>query len=209
MQSSLVIDHDRAWEIFQQAGAILRDDHFVYTSGRHGTIYVNKDAVYPHTELVCELCGMLAAAFDETPVDVICGPALGGVILSQWTANHLDVSGVYAEQVQRDGSRLELRRGYDALVRAKRVGVVEDVLTTGGSLRETTAAVRRAGGQLVGAAALVNRGSVTADDVEAPFLESLLDITAESWEAAACPMCAAGLPVNRQIGKGMNFHSST
>ncbi len=192
----------RALAILSGCGALLTDVHVVYTSGRHGAAYVNKDAVYPHTALVSELCGLLAAAYQDDDVEVVAGPALGGVILSQWTAHHLGALAVYAE---RTPGGLALRRGYDSLVAGRRVLVVEDVLTTGGSLAETVDAVRSAGGEVVGAAALVNRGGVTAGGVGAPRLEGLVTLGLESWDAAACPLCRDGVAVTTAVGKGAEF----
>ncbi len=196
-------------ELLQRHAAILRDTHVVYTSGRHGNAYVNKDAIYPHTEAVSLLCASMAARFAGDEVDVVAGPTLGGVILAQWVAHHLSLRGrevlsVYAEKGTAGG--FELRRGYDALVAGKRVLVVEDVLTTGGSLKEVITAIRAGGGTVIGASALCNRGGVTAAQVgNPPVLHSLVDVNLESWDAATCPLCAAGVPINASVGKGAEF----
>lgn len=193
----------RAAAILAESGAILRDTHVVYTSGRHGSAYVNKDAVYPHTDRVAELCVLLADLARPYRPEVVCGPALGGIILAQWTAHHLGVLSVYAEKAE--GGGLALRRGYDALVRGRRVVAVEDVLNTGGSLRHAVRAVRAAGGDVVAAVALVNRGGVTPADVEAPALHALVDVALEAWDADACPLCRDGVPVDTAVGKGAAF----
>jgi len=98
-----------------------------------------------------------------------------------------------------------LRRGYDGIVRDRRVLVVEDVVNTGGSLRETVRAVRAAGGIVVAAVALVNRGGMRASDVEVPALHALMDLALDAWDAEACPLCRAGVPVNATVGKGREF----
>lgn len=192
----------RAREILAECGAVLTGTHVVYTSGKHGSAYVNKDAVYPHTDRVAELCVLLADLARPYRPDVVCGPALGGIILSQWTAHHLGVLGVYAEKAE---GGLALRRGYDRLVAGKRVVVVEDVVNTGGSLLEAVRAVRAAGGEVVAAIALVNRGGVPATAVEAPALHALLDVQLDAWDEAACPLCRDGVPVNTDVGKGREF----
>lgn len=198
----------RTQAILASCDAVRTDGHFVYTSGRHGSAYVNKDAVYPHTALVSELCAMFADLFADAAVDVVCGPALGGIILSQWTAHHLgsatgrDVLGVYAEKVP-DG--LELRRGYDALVAGARVAVVEDVVNTGGSIAQAVGAVRAAGGDVVAAACLVNRGGVTAADVDVPVLHPLVALEFTTYAADDCPLCADGVAVDTTVGKGAAF----
>lgn len=164
---------------------------------------MNKDAVYPYTERVAELCGLMAEAVREHEPDVACGPAMGGIILSQWTAHHLGCLAVYAEKAPEGG--LVLRRGYDAVVRGRRVLVVEDILNTGGSLRETVVAVRAAGGVVVAAAALCNRGGVTAQEAGVPALVALVELTLDSWEASACPLCRDRVPINTDVGKGREF----
>ncbi len=193
----------RAAALLEESGAVIRDSHIVYTSGRHGSAYVNKDAVYPHTARVAELCALLADAARALRPEVVCGPALGGIILSQWTAHHLGVFGVYAEK-DADGG-LVLRRGYDRVVAGRRVLVVEDIVNTGGSVRAAVRAVRAAGGEVVAVAALVNRGGVPAAAIEAPVLVALLDLSLDSWDAAECPLCRDGVPVNTAVGKGREF----
>lgn len=189
---------ERALQLFEEAGAIRSGGHFVYTSGRHGSTYVNKDAVYPDTERISELCSLLADAVAGFRPEVVCGPAVAGIIVAQWTGHHLGVPAVYADKV--DGG-LVLARGYDALVRDKRVVVVEDVVTTGGSLAKAVGAVQAAGGTVVAAAALVNRGGVSADDVDAPVLVSLLELDFASSPAGECELCAAGVPIDTGLGK--------
>jgi orotate phosphoribosyltransferase len=121
--------------ILQAHGALIVDSHIVYTSGKHGSAYVNKDAIYPYTESVSRLCEAIADHFRGSAIDVVAAPAIGGVILSQWVAHHLqarrcDAIAVYAEK-SADGT-FEFRRGYDRLLAGRRVLVVEDILTTGG-----------------------------------------------------------------------------
>lgn len=193
----------RARAILAEARAIITGSHVVYTSGKHGSAYVNKDAVYPNTARVAELCRYLADATAATRPDVVCGPAMGGIILAQWTGHHLGLPAVYAEKAPDGG--MALRRGYDALVAGKRVLVVEDILNTGGSVKDAVAAVRAAGGEVVAVAALVNRGGVTAADIGVPTLVALLDVALDAWDAAACPLCREGVPVNTQVGKGRDF----
>jgi orotate phosphoribosyltransferase len=198
---------ERAAAILEESGAIVTGSHVVYTSGRHGSAYVNKDAVYPHTERVAELCRLLADTVAGHAIDVVCGPAMGGIILAQWTGHHLGRPAVYAEKAAEGG--MVLRRGYDKAVAGRRILLVEDVLNTGGSLRETVRAVEAAGGRVVVAAALVNRGGVTPADVGAPALVSLLALPLDSWTAAECPLCRAGVPVNTDVGKGREFLRAT
>jgi orotate phosphoribosyltransferase len=203
------MDRREALEILEQHKAILTGTHVVYTSGRHGSAYVNKDAVYPHTAAIASLCGAMADAFAHAGVEVVVGPTVGGVILAQWVAHRLSARGpevlaVYAEKAAAGG--FELKRGHDAIVRGRKVLVVEDVLTTGGSLAHVIETVRAAGGEVVGAAALCNRGGITAAQVgNPPELFSLVEVSLDSWDESECPMCRDGVPVNVSVGKGADF----
>src|SRR3990167_9525772 len=150
-------------QVLGKVGAVIADSHIVYTSGKHGTAYVNKDAIYPHTAETSSLCRAIAERFADDNVQVVIGPAIGGVILSQWTAHHLtemnghEVLGVYAEKSE-GGDNFVIKRGYDKLIAGKNVLVVEDVLTTGGSVRKVIEAVRALGGNVIGLGALCDRG---------------------------------------------------
>ncbi len=199
------------WDVLSKRNAVILDQHVVYTSGLHGTTYINKDAIYPDTELTSQLCRQLAEHFLKDRVDCVIAPAVGGVILSQWTAYHLtklsgkEVLGLYAEKTE-DGKSFVIKRGYDILARSKRVLVVEDVLTTGGSVRKVVDAVRKLPAEVIGVGALCNRGQLTRHSLnDVPDLVSLIDLNLETWEAGHCPLCKNGVPINTQVGKGREF----
>lgn len=194
-----------------QVGSVITGSHIVYTSGRHGSAYVNKDAIYPHTRETQELCRALAMKFRGDDVEVVIAPAIGGVILTQWTAHLLaemirrEVLAVYAEKAE-GGDSFVIKRGYDKLVAGKRVLVVEDVLTTGGSVKKVIEAVRAAGGNVVGLGVLCNRGGITPQDVaDVPVLHALTNVKLDSWSEAECPLCAQGVPISTDVGKGREF----
>src|SRR5262249_11308456 len=152
----------------RESGALLEDDHFVYVSGDHGSGWIDKDAIYPHTDRIERLCRDLAVGLKDWGVEVVCGPATGGLIVAQWIAPGLGVLSLFTEhdEARAPGAlrgRFILRRGYDRVVAGKRVLVVDDIVNTGLSLRETAEAVRGAGGLVAGAACLVSRGNVGAD----------------------------------------------
>lgn len=197
----------RVREILADCGALITDDHFVYTSGLHGPAYVNKDALYPNTSVVREVCGLMAESVAQLEPDVVCGPALGAIILSQWTAHRLSeisakrVLSVYAEKTE-DGDGLVLRRGYDDLVRDRDVVVVEDIVNTGLSIRRAIGAVREGGGRVVAATALVDRGGLEAASLGVDVYVPLSRIQLVTYSAQDCPLCQAGVPVNTRLGKG-------
>lgn len=215
-------------QILSKVGAVITDSHVVYTSGKHGSAYVNKDAIYPHTAETSYLCAMIAKQFVNDNVEVVIAPAIGGVILSQWTAHHLterdwvrrQVFGVYAEKEtvavpdpEGKGSRcytetgnFSIKRGYDKLIAGKNILVVEDILTTGGSARKVIEAVRAIGGNVVGLGVLCNRGGITPQDVaNVPKLISLVDVKLEAWDEEDCPLCKQSVPINTDVGKGREF----
>jgi orotate phosphoribosyltransferase len=199
-----------ALEVFERVGAVITNSHFAYTSGRHGSTYVNKDALYPHTRETAELCARIAAHFAGAQAEVVAGPAIGGVILAQWVAHHCPplpgdrrALAIFAEE-QGDAppSARVFRRGYADMIPGRRVLVVEDVLTTGGSARKVVDAVRALGGEVVGLGALCNRGGVQPGDLGVPELFALLTLALESWDAGECPLCRQGVPLNTRVGKG-------
>ncbi len=192
--------------------ALITDSHLVYTSGRHGSSYVNKDALYPHTRATSMVCAQIASHFALADVAVVAGPTIGGVIMAQWVAYHLEqqtgrtVLAVYAEEEGSGAERQRVfRRGYAAGLPGQRVLVVEDVLTTGGSARQVITAVAAQGGQVVGLGALCNRGGLSAEALGVPDLFALIAVPLESWDAAECPLCKAGVPINTRVGKGAAF----
>lgn len=201
-------------DIFTDTHALIEGSHFVYTSGRHGSAYFNKDAIYPHTDKIADLCYELVSNLIQKEkvfdVDVVIGPALGGIILSQWAAYHLgqirmrDVLAVYAEKDE--SGAFVIKRGYDELIKGKKVLLVEDVLTTGGSVKKVVEAVRSLDGQILGVGALCNRGKVTAADIgDVPVLLSLINIQMKAWASEECPLCKQNVPINTDVGKGRQF----
>lgn len=204
------MDEQGVLRVLRTVGAVITDSHIVYTSGKHGSAYVNKDAIYPHTETTSHLCAALAERFWNDEPAVVIAPAIGGVILSQWTAWHLtqmnsvEVLGVYAEKS--DDGKFVIRRGYDKLIKHQRVLVVEDVLTTGGSAKKVVEAVRAIGGEVIGLGALCNRGGIGPEDVAGvPRLEALVDIKLNAWDEADCPLCEQRVPINTDVGKGREY----
>jgi orotate phosphoribosyltransferase len=141
----------------------------------------------------------------------VIAPAIGGVILSQWVAYYLtgisshEVLGVYAEKSP-DGDGFVIKRGYDKLIAEKKVLVVEDILTTGGSARKVIEAVRALSGEVIGLGVLCNRGGITPTDVaNPPRLFALANITLETFDPDNCPLCRQGVPINTDVGKGREF----
>ena len=200
--------------ILKNVKAIITDTHVVYTSGKHGSVYINKDALYPHTKEAAKVGKLFAEKYQDSGVEVVVAPALGGIILSQWTAYYLseltgrEVLGVYTEK---DADKNQVfTRGYGSLVKGKKVLVIEDLTTTGGSVKKVVDTVRAAGGEVIGVCTMVNRDPehVTSETIGAP-LDQLGIFKAEAWDEAECELCKKGVPVNTEIGHGKKFISKT
>lgn len=196
-------------DILTKVGA-FRAGHFVLTSGRHSDSYILKDALYAHPNETSALCRSIAERFADKNVGAVIGPAIGAAILSQWVAYHLadmrgdDVYGVYADKDGEGG--FLIKRGYDGVIAGKNVLVVEDLTTTGGSIKKVVEAARKVGANVVGAVVICNRGDVTAKDVgDPPEFVTLVPVHLESWNESECELCKAGIPVNTDVGHGREF----
>lgn len=203
------MSNEGTMEVFREASALLTG-HFVLNSGRHADHYINKDALLARPRLTHELCAKLASHFAGDDIDIVVAPAMGGIALAQHIGMTLsairgdDVFAVYAEKGGSGG--FVLRRGYDKIVADyPNTLVVEDVMTTGKSVREVITAVERAGGQVKGVGVLWNRGNVTAGDLWVEKLISLCDVQFDSWPEEECPLCKQGVSINIDVGHGANF----
>jgi orotate phosphoribosyltransferase len=172
-------------EIYKKTGALLTG-HFLLSSGLHSEQYLQSALVLQQPEAATKLCAALADRFLDIKIDAVIAPALGGILVAHETARALGVRGIFAE---RQSGELMLRRGF-SLRAGERVLVVEDVITTGKSTKETMEVVKKAGGLVVAAGALVDRSGGKADfGVPARFLVML---SVPTYAADACPLCKAG-----------------
>ncbi|HET9613565.1 MAG TPA: phosphoribosyltransferase family protein [Candidatus Limnocylindrales bacterium] len=194
----------RTEELFRSSGA-LRDGHFLLKSGRHGDAYVEKFAVLSDPGATSELCGFWAAPLRDPDgsarVDLVAGPTTGGVILAFETGRQLGVRAIFAEEVRTaDGAtRREFRRGF-RIARGERVLLVDDILTTGGSLLAMLPAVEAMGGEIIECAVLVDRSGRGTATLTSPTtgrtypLRSLWQLDLPTFEPgpSTCPRCADG-----------------
>jgi orotate phosphoribosyltransferase len=180
--------------IFEKAGAILKG-HFLLTSGLHSPVYWEKFKVLqspPHTE---KLCRMIADHFRDQKIDVVAGPTTGGIILAFETARQLGVRGIFAEKTGE--KERTFKRGFN-IEPGERVLIVDDVLTTGGSIRQTMAAVKRLGGEIIGIGVMVDR-STEEIDFGVPFF-SCHRTQVVTYSPDNCPLCKAGVPLVKPGG---------
>lgn len=179
---------DEVLGLFRRSGALL-DGHFRLSSGLHSTGYLQCALVLQHPWHAETLGRAIAVRTRQLQPTVVLSPALGGVIIGHEVGRALGVRAVFAER--QDGA-LTLRRGF-TLAEIDRVIVIEDVLTTGGSTRETMQAAKAAGGKVVGVAAIVDRSGGRAR-FDVPF-DALLDVDLPAYQPDACPLCAQSVPV--------------
>ena len=175
-------------DLFRQSGALL-EGHFRLSSGLHSDRYLQSALVLQHPDFAEQLGRALAARLEHLQPTAILSPALGGIVIGQEVGRAMQLRALFAER--QDGT-LMLRRGF-TLSPGDRVVVVEDVITTGGSTRETIAVAEAAGATVLGAAAIVDRGSNPAR-INLP-LQALVRMEVPAYPPESCPMCAKGMPV--------------
>lgn len=182
--------------IFEQTGALL-EGHFQLTSGLHSSRYLQCALVLQYPEHAEFVGRALAAKFSDDRVDAVVAPAIGGIIMAHETARAIGVRALFTE---RESGVMTLRRGF-RLTRGERVLVVEDVVTTGGSTRETIEAVINADGVVIGAGSMVDRSGGTVD--VGVRWQSLLTLEVAAYDPSECPLCKEGVPPIKPGSRGL------
>lgn len=184
------MDQSDLVKLLVEKGAILHG-HFQFSSGRHGDTYVEKFRILQWPDVTAKLCEQLAAHF-QRGVNLVAGPTTGGVVLSFEMARQLGIRSIIAEKGDKIGVR-EFKRGFE-IGPGDLVLVIDDVLTTGGSIREVINAVEERGATVVGVAVLIDRTGGRATFFGILFAAAItLDIV--SWAPADCPLCVEGVPI--------------
>jgi orotate phosphoribosyltransferase len=178
--------------VLREAGA-LKEGHFLLSSGLHSDQYVEKFDLLRNPRATERACRAIADRFRQESIDVVVGPTTGGIILAFEVGRQLGCLAAYAERKSGGSTGREFRRG-TTFSSGQRVLVVDDILTTGGSVRETLAALQSQPVEIVAISVLVDRsgGKVTFDDLP---LVPLATLDVKTWKAGDCPMCAAGKPL--------------
>ncbi len=182
------MNRDALLDLFRRCSALL-EGHFRLSSGLHSPGYLQCALVLQHPQHAAALGSALADRLRELRPTTVLSPALGGLIIGHEVARALGARAIFAE---REDGVLRLRRGF-SIADAERVIVVEDVVTTGGSTRETMQVARASGAQVVAAAAVVDRSGGTAK-LDVP-LHALLELSLPTYDPNACPLCAEGVPI--------------
>ncbi len=189
-------------KVFEDVQALL-SGHFLLSSGNHSNRYLQCALVTQYPKIAAQLSDALAQAFLAQNVEVVLGPAVGGIVIAQEVAQALSRAGntkVRALFCERVEGKFALRRGF-ALKPGERVLAVEDVITTGGSVKEAIALAKEAGAQVIGVGSFIDR-SATPPDLGAP-LTSLLKVKAEIWTPDVCPLCKEGSPAVKPGSRGL------
>ena len=184
---------DNITKLFKDSGVIM-EGHFLLTSGLHSPVYWEKFRILQYPSYTEILCRMIAERFKNETMQWVAGPTMGGVILAYEVARMLGVRGVYAEK---DGNERVFKRGFP-ITEGDRVLIVDDIVTTGGSIIEVIKAVQKCGGIPVGAGVLVDRASGNIN-IGIPFY-SCLNTKTITYQPSECPLCSAGISLVRLGG---------
>lgn len=197
--------------LLQKSNSIF-NGHFVFTSGKHAPRYIDKMVLFAHPIYVSKMAKIFADKYKSFHIDVVVAPAMGGIILSTWTAYYLskltsrDVMGIYTEKTP-DKQQI-FTRGFDKYVKGKNVLIVEDNVTTGGSVKKVVAAVKRAGGKVIEVCAMTNINtnpkSITDKTIGAKF-SYLIELPVSLYDEIDCPLCKDNIPVDTTHGHGKKF----
>lgn len=179
-------------DLLVEAGA-LKEGHFLLASGRHSNRYIEKFDLLRNPGATERVCRGFVDRFSGEGIDVVVGPTTGGILLAFEVARQMGVSSAYAERNADGSAGREIRRG-TTFSPGQRVLVVDDILTSGGSVRETLAALEPHPVEVLGIGVLVDRsgGNVRFGDVP---LQALATLEVETWAALDCPLCQAGVPL--------------
>lgn len=181
-----MLTQERITEILKEAGVLL-EGHFLLTSGRHSNRYLQCAKIFRNTKYSEELCGELAKLFKDDNIELVIGPAMGAVQMAYEVSRHIGCENFFTERDE--SGKMCLRRGFE-IQPGQRVLVVEDVVTTGGSVKEVMELVRQADGIVAGVGSVVDRtgGKI---DFGVPF-KAVYSADVTSWTAEECPICKAG-----------------
>ena len=179
------MEREKVLEILKEAEVLL-EGHFLLTSGKHSNRYLQCAKIFKDTKYSEVLCKDLAEKFKDKNVDLVVGPAMGAVIMSYEVSRHLDVPNFFTE---RENGEMALRRGFE-VKKGQRILVVEDVITTGGSVKEVIKLLTEMGGEVIGVGSIVDRSNGAAE-FGVPF-ESVIKIEVEAYEPDNCPLCKEG-----------------
>lgn len=185
----MALNEQEVLEILKETGA-LQEGHFRLSSGLHSGNYVQCSQLLKFPKVAEKICSALAEKFQDDHIEMVVGPAIGGILVAYEVARALDVPGIFAE---RENGQMTLRRGFH-VEPGQRVAVIEDVLTTGGSAQEVVELLQSLGANVVTAGSIIDRTAGNTLKLKVPY-QSLIALTFETYTEDQCPLCQAGLPI--------------
>ena len=187
--------------LLQNTDAML-EGHFLLTSGRHSDVYIEKFRILEDPNALDEVCRAMAEIVMDENVELVLGAAIGGILIAGGVGRHLSVRHIFSERVK---GKMELRRGF-SITKGQRVVIVEDIITTGGSVVELIQLAKEQGAEIVQVVNLVHR-SAGEVDFGVPST-ALLTIPSESWEPKDCPLCKQGVPITERGRTGKKMETA-
>ena len=181
-------------KLLEESGAI-QHGHFLLSSGKHSDRYVEKFHLFRNPAVTSRICEGFAERFRDLGADTVVGPTTGGILLAFEVARQLGIAAAYAERASEGSLAREFRRG-TTFAPGVRVVVVDDILTTGGSVRETVVALEALGVDIAAIGVLVDRSGGTVQFGDYP-LYSLVSMSVDAWPADACPLCREGVMLTK------------
>lgn len=202
-----MMSSERILQLFLESGAVV-EGHFVFASWKHSDVYFAKGKLFDDPEKLEILAREMAFHFIAAPPDVLVSPQKNGVKIGRRaTAILNEIIGGNVQFVPAEKGPNEtffIEKEFHPVIGGKRVGLVEDVLTTGGSVAKVAREVWALGGILTELVALVNRGNVTAETVGVPKLTSMAEVAANQWDEP-CHLCQQNVPINEELGRGKEY----
>jgi orotate phosphoribosyltransferase len=191
------MEHARALELLKSTGALL-EGHFLLTSGNHSDTYIQCAQLLSRPDKAIAFMKDIADHFADAELDTVVAPAVGGILVSYEVGRLLNKRALFLEREQ---GAMTLRRGF-SIERGERLLVVEDVITTGGSVLEVGDAIRDAGGEIIGFASIVNRSNGRFSP-EAPYY-CCIEMDVPIYSTRDCPLCRQGMPVVKPGSRGLS-----
>ena len=186
--------------LLKETGAMLKG-HFLLTSGRHSDVYFEKFRILENPNVLDDVCREMAEIVKNDNVDIVLGAAIGGILISGGVGKHLGVKHIFSERVK---GKMELCRGF-SISRGQKIVIVEDIITTGGSVVELIELVEAQGADIIHVVNLVDRGS-GGYNFGVPST-ALLTIPSESWQPENCPLCKQGMAITQRGRTGRKMET--
>lgn len=183
-------------EILRETGAIM-EGHFKLTSGMHSPLYVEKFNVLQYPKYTEEISKNMATFFKDKDIETVVGPMTGGILLAHEVGKTLGARSIFTERVN---GKMTFRRGF-SLKKGEKIIIVEDIVTTGGSIKEVIEVVKSYEADIIGIVMIVDRSANKLDFDGIPYF-SLLKLEVEKYDESICPLCTNNIPLTKRGSTG-------